>query len=207
VQTAFAVRGYPSKLQVTSYGEIVVVTTEGDTLFNVYSPDGKLLRSFGKRIDYGDSIANAELSDGHFVADRSGGFYFSFNYPPLIQHYARSGRLISEFKPASDVAIAPPDIKSSRQGNRLTVTSRYQILVLDVALDVHGHLLLLMSGENKFQALMHGSRTLVVMTGAGKVLSRTAIDEASFNRLTVDSDVLYLLRNRDPLRLERYSLP
>jgi hypothetical protein len=89
----------------------------------------------------------------------------------------------------------------------VAVSSKYQILVLDMALDRRGRLHLLMSGKNKFQALTQGSRKLVVSTNKGQVLGRFDIQESSFHRLGAGADVLYLLRNRRPSRLEMYTLP
>ena len=207
VQTSFGVRNTPLRLQVNTFGELVVLTGEGEMLFDLYSAGGRILRSMGKRFSYGDPIANSELSDGRIVSDRIGGFYFSFNYPPLVQHYSRGGRLLGEFKPESDVKLAPPDVSSRRQGNQVAVTSKYQILVLDMALDTRGRLCLLMSGKNKFQALLQGSRNLVVTTNKGQVLGRFDVQESSFHRLGAGEGVLYLLRNRRPTRLEMYTLP
>lgn len=195
------------ELQANSIGEIIALAAEGDTLFDMYSANGKYLRSFGQRNKYEDSIADAELNDGHLVSDRSGGFFFSFNYPSLVQHYARSGRLLTQFKPESNINIEPPDVSARMENGMLQVRSRYQILVLDVALDARGRLILLMSGQNKAQALTQGSRNMLVTTGSGRVLRRVGINEAAFNRLAAGPDTLFLLRNRKPLRLDMYPLP
>lgn len=207
VKASFAVRNTPLRIQVNSFGELVVLTGEGESLFDLYSATGKILRSLGKRFSYGNPIADSELSDGHIVSDRAGGFYFSFNYPPLIQHYSRGGQLLGEFKPESGVKLEPPDVSVKRQGNQVAVSSRYQIAVLDMALDRRSRLHLLMSGKNKFQALTQGSRNLVVTTNKGQVLGRFGIQESSFHRLGAGEGVLYLLRNRRPNRLEMYTLP
>jgi hypothetical protein len=206
-QTNFAVGRTPMRVQVNSFGEVIVLTGEGEMLFDVYSADGKLLRSFGKRISYGDRLTDNELSDGHMVADASGGFYFSFNYPPLIQHYARSGRLLGEFKPETNFNLSPPSVTSQKQGSQLIVSSKYQIAVLDMAVDKQGRLYLLMSGQNKFQALTQGSRKLLVVSNKGKTLRKFDLQEDAFHRLAAGSDDLYLLRNRRALRLEMYGLP
>lgn len=207
VQASFTLRNTPLRLQVNSFGELLVLTGEGEALFDLYSAKGKLLRSLGQRFRYGNPIADSELSDGRVISDGVGGIYFSFNYPPLIRHYNRQGRLLGEFKPESDVKLEPPDVSSSRQGSQVTVSSRYQILVLDMALDKRGRLYILMSGKNKFQALTQGSRKLVVTTNKGQVIGRFDIQESSFNRLGAGDDVLYLLRNQRALRLEMYTLP
>lgn len=206
-QANFPVRRTPMKVQVNAFGEVIILTGEGDTLFDIYSADGKLLRSFGKRIGYGDRLTDNELSDGHIVADAAGGFYFSFNYPPLIQRYARNGRLLDEFTPDSGVRLNPPSVTSRKQGNQLIVSAKYQIAVLDMAVDKRGRLYLLMSGQNKIQALTQGSRKLLVVTGKGKTLSKFDLREDAFHRLAAGSQDLYLLRNRRALRLEMYDLP
>lgn len=203
----FTSGGFPIGLQVTAADEIVVLTSTGSKLFEVYNRAGKLIRSFGERLTYGDAISDQELSAGHLVADRSGGFYFSFNYPPLIRHYAKDGRLLAEIKPQSDVRIDSPQISSRQQGNRLSVSARYQILVLDLGLDARGRLIMLMSGENKFQALSRGSRQLVIAAASGKQLGRFDLDDGPFNRLATGGNALYMLRNRAPLRLDRFAIP
>jgi len=193
-------------VEVNSAGELIVLTSTGSELFDLYDQNGNLLRSFGRRISYGDPISDGELNNGHVVADRSGGFYFSFNYPPLVQHYRRDGKLIGEFKPPSDVHIGPASVSSQKQGNFLAVRTNYQILVLDMTLDVRGRLIFLISGKTKYQAIAQGSQTLLVVNSAGTVLRKLTIEDATFHRLVAGS-ALYLLRNRDGLRLDRYRLP
>jgi hypothetical protein len=109
-------------VEVNSAGELIVLTSTGSALFDLYDQSGNLLRSFGRRISYGDPISDGELNNGHIVTDRSGGFYFSFNYPPLVQRYRRDGKLVGEFKPPSDVHIGPANVSSQKQGNFLAVT-------------------------------------------------------------------------------------
>lgn len=207
VQSSFAVQHTPMRVHVNAFGELTVLTGGGGALFDVYAADGKLIRSFGKRNVYGDPIADNELSDGHLVPDAAGGFYFSFNYPPLIQHYSRDGRLLGEFKPESDIAIGSPNVSSRRQGNQLIVSSKYQLLVLDMATDRRGRLYLLLSGKDKIPALTQGSRKLLVVSDRGKTLAKYDVKEDAFHRVAVGAGNLYLLRNRRALRLEMYALP
>lgn len=161
------------------------------------------MRGFGERLDYKDEATNSELSDGRIAPDNSGGFFFSFNYPPLIRHYGRNGRLIREFKPESDIAIEPPNISVRKQGNSMVVRSRYQILVLDLAADARGHLYLLLSGKNKVPALTEGTQKLLILTETGRVV-RKALLENNFHRLAISNSRLFLLRNRSPFRLDEY---
>lgn len=206
-QSSFAVNRTPMRLHANAFGEVIVLTGEGEALFDVYGADGKVIRSFGKRPAYGDRLTDNELSDGRIASDAAGGFYFSFNYPPLIQHYSRAGRLLGEFKPESDVAIGRPDVSSRRQGNQLIVSSKYQILVLDMAVDRRGRLHLLLSGKDKIPALTQGSRKLLVVSGGGKTLAKYDVKEDAFHRVAAGDGILYLLRNRRALRLEMYALP
>lgn len=191
------------RIGTNAFGEVIALHETGPALFSLFSKQGKLLRSFGERIIYEEEVATNELSDGHIVADNSGGFFFSFNYPPLIRHYGRTGRLLNEFKPASDVPIAPPNITVRTAANSVSVNSRYQILVLDMAADTNGRLYLLMSGKNKIPALTQGTPKLVVLNSKGQVL-KTLTLEHSFHRVVTSDDDLFLLRNRPPLRLDRY---
>ena len=198
-------RNMPLRIATNTLGELIVLNGTGEHLFELYGPDGKLLRGFGKRIDYKDETTNSELSDGRIAADTSGGFFFSFNYPPLIRHYARNGTLISEFKPESDVPIDPPNVSVRKQGNSTVVRPRYQILVLDMAADARGRLFLLLSGKNKVPALTEGTPKLVLVGEDGRVLKR-AVLENNFHRLAISNGRLYLLRNRAPFRLDEYPL-
>lgn len=205
VESEIVSRRLPLGIQVNSFGELIVLNGIGEALFDLYGSDGKLVRSFGQRLDYHDETTNQELSNGHIVPDKSGGIFFSFNYPPLIRHYGRSGNLISEFKPESDVPIAPPDISVRRQGNSVSVRSRYQILVLDMAVDVQGRLYLLLSGKNKVPALIQGTQKLAVFSGAGKLLRQITL-EHNFHKVAVGRGGMYVLRNRTPMRLDAYAL-
>lgn len=206
VHASFPLQRRARRLQVNTFGEVAALALEGETLFDLYDAGGRLIRSFGKRIKHGDAVADSELNNGQLISDRAGGFYFSFNYPPLVQRFRRDGKLLAEFSPKSDVAIAPPDIRSRREGGRLIVTSRYQILVLGLDVDEQGRLLLLMSGEDKFQALTRGTRDLLVTTGRGRVLKRVTAEQ-EFHRVAAGRGVLYLLRNRGGLSLMRYAMP
>jgi hypothetical protein len=206
-RASFKLRNYANGVQLNAFGEVVVLTSGAQTLFDIYSPTGKLLRSFGKGFDYQDQFANAELNAGHLLPDPAGGFYFSFNYPPLVRHYARDGRLLAEFKPELNVPIERPQVSANMQGSSLTIRSRYQIGVLDVALDSRGRLVLLVSGEDKYQALRNGSRNLLVTNERGQILAKFALDSGPFNRLAAANGLLYLLRNRAPLHLDKFALP
>ena len=191
------------RIGTNAFGEVIALHETGPSLFSLFSEHGKLLRSFGERIIYQEEIATNELSDGHIAPDKSGGFFFSFNYPPLIRHYERSGRLTNEIKPESDVPITAPNIIVRTVANAVSVNSRYQILVLDMAADANGRLYLLMSGRNKVPALSQGTPKLLVLSTKGTVLKSLTL-EHSFHRVIAGNGHLYLLRNRPPLRLDRY---
>ncbi len=207
VQRSFATQRPGLSLQVNSVGEVILLTGAGTTLFDVYDQNGELLRTFGQRLSYGDPIADAVLSDGRIVSDRMGGFYFSFDYPPLVRHYGRDGKLLAEFRPASDIYIGRPNITSQQEGGRLTVRPNYQVLVLDLTLDERGRLIFLLSGKSRPQAVSEGSQNLLVTNGVGKVLRKVTIEDTFFHRLVAGHGALYLLRNRDGLRLDKYALP
>jgi hypothetical protein len=190
VQRSFATQRTGLSLQVNSVGEVIVLTGAGTTLFDVYDQNGKLLRNFGERLSYGDPIADAVLSDGRIVSDRMGGFYFSFDYPPLVRHYGRDGKLLGEFRPASDIYIGRPNITSQQEGGRLTVRPNYQVLVLDLTLDERGRLIFLLSGKSRPQAVSEGSQNLLVTNGVGKVLRKVTIEDTFFHRLVAGHGAL-----------------
>lgn len=189
----------------SSFGELIVLNETGPSLFTLFSPQGKLLRTFGDRFKYAEEVATNELSDGHIVPDKNGGFYFSFNYPPLIRHYSRAGHLLDEFKPESDVPIAPPNFTVRTVANSVSVSSKYQILVLDMATDDQSRLYLLISGKNKIPALSQGTPKLVVSNSKGRVLKTVTLAN-NYHRVLAGNGMLYLLRNRPPLRLDRYEV-
>jgi hypothetical protein len=205
VLAQIASRNMPLRIATNTAGELIVLNGVGEHLFELYGSDGKLLRGFGRRLDYNDETTNSELSDGRIAPDNLGGFFFSFNYPPLIRRYARNGSLISEFKPESEIAIDPPNISVRKQGNSTVVRARYQILVLDMAADARGRLFLLLSGKNKVPALTEGTQKLMVLADNGRVLKR-ALLENNFHRLAISNGRLYLLRNRMPFRLDEYPM-
>lgn len=190
------------RIAATSVGELIVLNETGKTLFSLFSTDGRLLRSFGERNDYKDEITNSELSDGRIAVDNSGGFFFSFNYPPLIRHYGRNGALISEFRPESDVTIAPPNITVRKLSNSFAVSAKYQILVLDMTTD-GDRLYLLLSGKNKVPALNEGTPKLRVVTSKGTTVKELVLAH-SFHRLAARDGALVLLRNRAPFRVDEY---
>ncbi len=202
VEREFKVSLIAQQIATNAFGELIVLNTIG-RLFDLFSADGKLLRSFGERIEYGEEITTQELNDGNIAPDTAGGFFFSFNYPPLVRHYSRSGRLVAEFKPESDVPIAPPDIKVGGSGGSFSVTAKYQILVLDIAADKQDRLYLLISGKNKGPALQQGTAKLRILTKTGRTLKNVTLDH-NFHRLATGSRSLYLLRNRGPFRVDEY---
>lgn len=199
----FKVSLIAGKIAANTFGEVIVLNTTGQWLFDLFNADGKLLRSFGERIDYGDEVRTAELNNGSIAPDSSGGFFFSFNYPSLVRHYDRNGRLLSEFKPETDVPIAPPNIIIGGSGGGMSVTAKYQIFVLDIAADKQDRLYLLMSGKNIAPAIQQGTAKLQVLTKTGRTLKNITLDH-SFHRLAVGDKSLYLLRNREPFRVDEY---
>jgi hypothetical protein len=206
VRTSFKLERYATRVQLNAFGEVVMLTPNARTLFDIYSADGKSLRSFGEKFDYQDPFADVVLNSGPMLPDRTGGFYFSFTYPPLLRHYARDGRLLAEFKPELNVPIERPQF-SRIQGVSISINTKYQIGVLDLALDSRGRLVLLVSGENQTQAMRNGSRNLLVTNARGQTLAKFELDAGPFNRLAAGSGLLYLLRNRTPLRLDKFALP
>ena len=199
----FKVSLIAGKIAANAFGELIVLNTTGRWLFDLFSADGKPLRSFGERIDYGDEVRTAELNNGSIAPDSAGGFFFSFNYPSLVRHYDRNGRLLLEFKPETDVPIAPPNIIVGGSGGGMSVTAKYQIFVLDIAADKQDRLYLLMSGKNIAPAIQQGTAKLRVLTATGRTLKNITLDH-SFHRLAAGDKSLYLLRNREPLRVDEY---
>jgi hypothetical protein len=57
----------PLRIATNTAGELIVLNGAGEHLFELYGSDGKLLRGFGKRLDYKDETTNNELSDGRIA--------------------------------------------------------------------------------------------------------------------------------------------
>lgn len=203
VESEFKVPLIAQNITTNTFGELIVLNTTRRFLFDLFSAEGKLLRSFGERIDWGDEIKTQELNDGKIAPDSTGGFFFSFNYPPLVRHYGRNGRLLSEFKPESDVPIGPPEIIVGGSGPSVSTTAKYQVLVLDIAADKQDRLYLLISGKRIAPALAYGTPKLRVLTKTGATLKNITLDH-SFHRLAAGNKSLYLLRNREPFRVDEY---
>jgi hypothetical protein len=203
VQREFKVSLIARKIVLNTFGELIVLNTTGKWLCDLFNAEGKLLRSFGERIDYGDEIKTAALNDGNMAPDSAGGLFFAFHYPSLVHHYSRGGRLLSQFKPETDVPIAPPNIVVSGSGGAVAITAKYQIFVLDISADKQDRVYLLMSGKNIAPAIHYGTANLRVLTATGRTLKNITLDH-NFHRLAAGDKGLYLLRNREPFRVDEY---
>ncbi len=100
----------PNYIAANHKGEIFVISrAPKDKIINVYSREGKLLRSFGEpvKIDFAD-LTDEELPDyfkksliaiysmGPLNVDKEGNLYLGFDGLPLFRKYDSSGRLLLE---------------------------------------------------------------------------------------------------------------
>jgi hypothetical protein len=105
--------GYrPTAIKVNSQDEIFIRGARvGEHIINVYSTDGKLLRSFGepRSIDF-KKLSDKELpedymkrltavlSEGMLDIDQSDNVYIAFNSAPILRKYDRFGKLLFEIE-------------------------------------------------------------------------------------------------------------
>lgn len=92
---------YPiASLGILSNGNIVVASPLRNNFLHVYSPEGRLLKSFGAIKNY----TMPELDDnqtmffrrGRVVIDKTDDIYYVFQFIPLLQKYSAAGKLIFE---------------------------------------------------------------------------------------------------------------
>jgi hypothetical protein len=76
-------------------GNIVVAAPTDEHLLHLYTPSGKLLKSFGavKEYDRANVTQNHFLHKGKVLVDRADNIYFVYYYIPLIQKFSSHGIL------------------------------------------------------------------------------------------------------------------
>jgi hypothetical protein len=91
-------RTYPAvSLGVLRNGNVVVASPVRERFLHIYSPAGRLLKSYGVIENYSlpstDDAEKMFLRRGKVVIDATDNVYYIFNYVPLIQKYSRTGKL------------------------------------------------------------------------------------------------------------------
>jgi outer membrane protein assembly factor BamB len=187
----------PRRFTVTSEGELVVNGGLSHSLFDVYSQEGKLLRSFGKRESYRTDTMDYELNTGNMAAGPHGEVYISLASPPVIRAYAAaSGKLLWQ----ADIPFFPPlkapDIQTKSLPNgQVGANFDYQIASLDLAVDRQGRLLCLVGGMNR-ALLREGSKRLDLYSAAGQRLGSVDLPVAAV-RLASRRQSLFLLEDHN----------
>lgn len=192
------------RIAVNRRGEIIA-NSSGPHLFDVYSPGGRYLRSFGRRREYARREADYELNTGHLAVGPNDEVYFSFFYPPRIRTYQGDGLLQWETAISFDRALPEPRISQTRQGGNIAISFNYYLASLDLDVDEAGRIYCLVAGRPRVIALTQGSDRVDIFSPGGERLGSLRLP-ARFHRLAVRQDYLYLLANRKPIRLERFSL-
>lgn len=203
---AVAIERTPRRFTIASTGELVVNGGLSPMLFDVYSKEGKLLRSFGKREPYRTDTMDYELNTGNMAAGPHGEVYISLASPPVIRAYsAASGKLLWQ----TDIPFFPPlkvpDIQTkSLPDGKVAVNFDYQIASLDLAVDREGRLLCLVGGMNRV-ALREGSKRLDLYSTTGQRLGSVDLPVAAV-RLASRLQDLYLLEDHNTdLALTHFS--
>jgi len=94
-----SVRTTLRNMAINAAGEIFVQSFENNSIINVYSKKGKLIRSFGKYLEPFDELTNAArifMNMASFCFDNADNLYIAFRYYPLIRKYDRDGKLLFE---------------------------------------------------------------------------------------------------------------
>jgi PQQ-like domain len=206
VVRTIAVDRPPRRFTVLSSGELVVNVGLSRTLFDVYSQEGKLLRSFGERERYASDTSDFELNTGNMAAGPHGEVYISLASPPVIRAYAAdTGKLLWQ----ADIPFFPPlkapDIKTTSLGNgQIAATFEYQVASLDLAVDRQGRLLCLVGGMQR-GLTRQGSNRLDLFSPHGQRLGSVTLPIAAA-RLGSHRQTLYLLATRNAdVALQRFS--
>ena len=86
-------------IDVNSSGEIFVQSFENNSIINVYSKEGELIRSFGKYLEPFDELTFTEqifMNMASFCFDNEDNLFVAFRYYPIIRKYDRNGKLLFE---------------------------------------------------------------------------------------------------------------
>jgi hypothetical protein len=81
-----------------STGDIVIASPTKSGLLHIYSPDGRLVRSFGARMERikTDEAETQFLQRGKLLVDAEDNIYYVFGFMPVIQKFSPDGRLLYE---------------------------------------------------------------------------------------------------------------
>jgi hypothetical protein len=206
VVRTFAVERQPRRFAVLRSGELVVNVGLGSSLFDVYSQDGKRLRSFGERERYASDTSDFELNTGNMAAGPHGEVYIALASPPVIRAYAAgTGKLLWQ----TDIPFFPPlkapNIKTTSLGNgQIAASFEYQIASLDLAVDRQGRLLCLVGGMQRGLA-RQGSTRMDLFSPRGLRLGSVTLPVAAA-RLGSHQQLLYLLATSNTdVALRRFS--
>jgi len=197
---------YPRRFVINSLGEIIANPAVGPHLFDVYSADGKYLRSFGKREKYANDTTESELNTGNLVAGPQGEVYISLVYPPVIRSYDSRGNLRWEVPIPFTPPLKKPDIKTQAESNgQISAVFDYQVASLDLSLDGQGRLLCLAAGLPATQVKIGTSR-MDVFSPKGQHLGSVKLPVAAMRMATHWRDLFLLRASSQDISLDRYSL-
>ena len=94
-----SVRTALTNIAINPAGEIFVQSFENNSIINVYSKEGELIRSFGKYLEAFDELTFAEqifMNMASFCFDNEDNLFVAFRYYPVIRKYDRNGKLLFE---------------------------------------------------------------------------------------------------------------
>lgn len=194
-----AVAQYPQRLVVNRSQELIVNPGRDSHLFDVYSPEGKYLRSFGRKLPYPSKAADFMFNTGGVAVDPRGDVYISFLYPPLVRAYGGNGKLLWESKIPFARALPQPDIQiQNAAGSPLSAAVQFHAASLDLTRDEAGRLFTLSAGVPWGNAAQSGSQRVDVFSNQGRHLGQLQLPAAA-TRMAYSAQTLFLLEPSNSL--------
>jgi hypothetical protein len=202
-RTSFPSAHFERDLCVSPTGTIVS-TTLSEGLLSQLDKSGRVLNSFGKRLEYDNQDLDFALNAGHLACfgDR---VYIAFVHPAIVRAYTLDGSLIweSPMHPGHE-ALTPEITRAKTPSGFLSIRSSYSVASLGIGVDRHGRVYVLKSGLEAVAALTRGSDTVEVFAPNGESLGDIVLPYRA-RKIQVVDDTMYTL-SKDPFAFRRIDL-
>lgn len=178
-------------------GTLVIHAGSGPHLFELFTPEGALIKTFGEPQPASSEAERFFLNFGKMsVAGQN--IYFCFQNPYEIRCYNSTGAL--EWTHTLPLSVPPPKIRVS--GTTTSVNMYFSCLA--IAADNRGNVFVLESGELNVRAYAKGSGKLDVVSRAG--LRRRYVLDNAYVSISFSKRGLLAMRNGKRLLIDLYSL-
>ncbi len=182
---------------VLDNGQIVVQTGTGPHLFEVYTPKGTPVKTFGERKPASSEAEGYWLNLG-WMKVAGDKIYFCFAYPYEVRCYNASGTLFWTHTLPLDLPKPQISVVGSSASVNMSLSS------LTIAPDRRGRIYVLVSGETRLKALDTGANRVDIISREGTIASYSL--PHSYNYMSVSGARLLLLKNRKLLRIDTCAL-